>query len=57
MDKNPISCVVCAWRETCKKRFLKNEDISFQCPEFTRDITIKDGVTPDVESKDSDDRR
>jgi len=34
-------CAVCAWRETCKKKFsISGKDL--RCPEFVRDVTIKD---------------
>ncbi|MCS7280524.1 MAG: hypothetical protein NZ583_02690 [Desulfobacterota bacterium] len=35
-------CVICAWRENCQKRFMRRNDISLRCPDFVRDITIKD---------------
>lgn len=35
------SCAVCAWRETCGKRFSVH-DGGARCPDFSRDITIKD---------------
>ncbi len=35
------SCAVCAWRETCAKRFSVS-DGGARCPDFSRDITIKD---------------
>jgi hypothetical protein len=34
------SCAVCAWRETCAKRFSVS-DGGARCPDFSRDITIK----------------
>lgn len=34
-------CVICAWRETCAKRFSV-ADAGARCPDFSRDITIKD---------------
>jgi hypothetical protein len=36
------TCAVCAWRETCQKRFKGGDSIAFNCPEFTRDVRIKD---------------
>jgi len=33
-------CVMCAWRETCAKRF-DFEKSGLHCPEYTRDVTIK----------------
>jgi hypothetical protein len=35
------SCVVCAWRETCAKRFCVT-DGGARCPDFSRDVSIKD---------------
>lgn len=34
-------CVVCAWREHCAKKFSV-ADGGARCPDFTRDVTIKD---------------
>lgn len=34
-------CAVCAWRETCAKKFCV-PDGGARCPDFTRDISIKD---------------
>ena len=34
-------CVICAWRETCAKRFCV-ADGGAKCPDFSRDATIKD---------------
>ncbi|CAH2030862.1 hypothetical protein [Trichlorobacter ammonificans] len=33
-------CAVCAWRETCAKRFSVT-DSGARCPDFSRDVTIK----------------
>lgn len=35
------SCAVCAWRETCAKRF-SIQDGGARCPDYSRDVTIKD---------------
>ena len=40
-------CVVCAWRENCAKKF-RVTDGGAHCPDFTRDVTIKD--VPDTDS-------
>jgi len=34
-------CVVCAWRENCNKKFCVPDGGS-HCPDFTRDISLKD---------------
>jgi hypothetical protein len=43
------TCAICAWRETCQKRFTGGDSIAFNCPEFTKDIRIKNET---VEEKD-----
>jgi hypothetical protein len=37
-------CSICAWRGTCAKRFTVSKDASgrVHCPDFTRDLAIKD---------------
>jgi hypothetical protein len=35
------SCAVCAWRENCSKRFSVC-DGGVRCPDFSRDISIKE---------------
>ncbi|MBT1071205.1 hypothetical protein [Pelotalea chapellei] len=34
-------CAVCAWRENCSKKFCVS-DGGARCPDFSRDISIKD---------------
>jgi hypothetical protein len=46
------SCVVCAWRENCNKRFSVS-DGGARCPDFSRDISIKDTVEDASTPKDS----
>lgn len=36
--QEPSICVVCAWRETCVKKYSFTGQ---HCLEFTRDLTIK----------------
>ncbi len=33
-----LLCVVCAWRETCQKRFSMTPEM--HCADFTRDVTL-----------------
>ena len=41
-------CVLCAWRENCNKKFsVSGRDI--RCPDFVRDLQIKEGETPEGE--------
>lgn len=34
-------CVICAWRENCAKKFCV-ADGGAHCPDFTRDVSIKE---------------
>lgn len=38
MDR--MYCAICAWRRDCKKKFSSGD--SFHCPDFTKDLTIRD---------------
>jgi len=41
MSENHNICIVCAWRETCQKKFsLSGRDI--KCAEFVRDVSLKE---------------
>lgn len=42
MSSEPTICVVCAWRKDCLKKFSMGKDIKLRCPDFTRDLTIKE---------------
>jgi hypothetical protein len=57
METEQTFCVICAWRENCQKRFLQGKDIQLRCPDFTRDLMIKDSVKRDGEGEDSEDRK
>lgn len=39
-------CVVCAWREHCQKKYFVSKDPVPRCPDFSRDVTIKDKEEP-----------
>jgi hypothetical protein len=45
MAKGPDICAVCAWRETCQKKFsISGRDM--RCPDFSRDLSVgNDGKT------------
>ena len=47
-------CSICAWRGTCAKRFSVSKDSSgrVHCPDFTRDLAIKDDDIDEVEKMD-----
>jgi len=55
MRDEPSLCIICAWRENCKKQLLKGKDVSLKCPDFTRDLSIKHLEKDDDEKKDSGD--
>jgi hypothetical protein len=55
MDNEKALCVICAWRKDCQKKFLKNKDVSLRCSEFTKDLSIKNGVNSDDKKKNSGD--
>jgi hypothetical protein len=57
MDNERTLCVICAWRKDCQKKFLRSQDLSVRCPEFTKDISINDGVNPDDKEKNSGDSK
>ncbi len=40
MAKNRQMCVICAWRENCKKKF-SYKDGQLNCPDFSEDLKIK----------------
>lgn len=43
-------CVLCAWRETCNKKFsISGRDI--RCADFVRDLLIKEEEIPEDESR------
>ncbi len=35
-------CVLCAWRAGCNKKFSMDGATTTRCPEYTRDVTLKD---------------
>jgi hypothetical protein len=57
MDNERTLCVICAWKKDCQKKFLRSQDLSVRCPDFTKDISINDGVNPDDKEKNSGDSK
>ena len=41
-SSEPTICAVCAWRAGCKKKFSCSQGGSVKCPDYTRDLTLKD---------------
>jgi len=33
-------CVVCAWRETCQKKYSFSSSGVMKCPDYTRDLKL-----------------
>ncbi|MBN2568176.1 MAG: hypothetical protein JXB42_01975 [Deltaproteobacteria bacterium] len=54
MDTEKRYCSICAWRETCQKRFSisTNSKGMVNCAEFTRDLRIKDSEIEEKEKRD-----
>ncbi len=44
-------CAVCAWRATCQKKFSISGR-SMHCPDFVRDVTIKEESSESLEEKE-----
>jgi len=57
MGEGQSLCVVCAWRKDCQKKFLRSKDVSLRCPDYAKDISIKDEKKPDDQKKHSDDHK
>lgn len=34
-------CLVCAWRELCVKKYSYSDGLALNCPDFARDLTLK----------------
>jgi hypothetical protein len=35
------SCLICAWRANCAKRFSMGDEATLHCPDFCEDITLR----------------
>jgi hypothetical protein len=46
-------CSICAWRENCQKKYSVTTDAagSVHCPDYSRDLSIKDQDIEEVERK------
>jgi hypothetical protein len=42
------SCLVCAWRANCAKRFSMGDDATLHCPDFSEDVTLRKRVAEPV---------
>lgn len=34
-------CMICAWRESCKKKFSISRETAARCTEFSMDVRLK----------------
>jgi len=50
-------CVVCAWRKDCQKKFSMSSEIKLRCPDFTRDLSIKNLENESDKKEDSKDNK
>jgi len=46
-------CSICAWRENCQKKYSVSTDAMgrVHCPDYTRDLSIKDKDVDEAERK------
>lgn len=51
MDERTL-CVVCAWRQGCNKKFCMDGATTTKCPDFTRDVTLKEPVPDAAEEQE-----
>ncbi len=55
MSNDIKSCVVCAWREQCRKKFFITSSAGqFNCPDFSYDISLKKGDKSKNKPKNKD---
>ncbi len=50
MEDEKTMCVMCAWRQTCNKKFLMDGATTTRCLEYTRDLTLR---TPREEKEET----
>ncbi|HMK37118.1 MAG TPA: hypothetical protein VK463_18745 [Desulfomonilaceae bacterium] len=51
MDDKTL-CVICAWRQTCNKKFSMDGATTTKCPDFTRDVTLKQPASHDQDEQE-----
>ena len=51
MQDERTLCVVCAWRKDCQKKFLRT-GASLKCPDYSRDMSIRNGVKTNDKKED-----
>ena len=53
-DKKEV-CVICAWRANCQKKFSMKA--GRRCPDFSKDLTIKEVKSEDVNSESKKEKK
>jgi len=51
MENGRTICVTCAWRRDCNKKFSMDGATTTRCPDYTRDLTLKEPAA-DSEAKE-----
>ncbi|ORJ63053.1 hypothetical protein [Geothermobacter hydrogeniphilus] len=51
---NQKTCLVCAWRANCQKRFNRGSDVSLHCPDFSEDLTLRRSSAQDADEDSSE---
>lgn len=41
MENERTLCLLCAWRQTCNKKFSMVGAAGKRCPDYVRDLTLK----------------
>ncbi|MBI5249339.1 MAG: hypothetical protein HY912_07575 [Desulfomonile tiedjei] len=41
MGDDRTICIICAWRQTCNKKFSMDGATTTRCPDYTRDVTLR----------------
>ncbi len=40
MSEEKTLCIVCAWRESCQKKYSFSTSGNTKCPDYTRDLSL-----------------
>ncbi len=51
MSDGRTICVMCAWRQTCNKKFSMDGATTTRCPEYTKDVTLAVPPRPEKEAE------
>lgn len=51
---NQKTCLVCAWRANCQKRFNLGDNATLYCPDFSEDLALRKEVAPGGDAEPND---